>query len=214
MRVPAAGGEPIRLTSSGTGDQLDGFPHVLPGSKSVLFTTYEGRDSIGANAAANYGMSRRGDLVYVPGGLTVGSNVQRTLVWVDRDGKESPIPAPPRAYATPRLSPNGRRVVLDVRDQANDIWIWDLQRPLLSSLNRDPAQDMSPIPQSGWLPDFRESDQGRRDVLGRPAVTDPSHTLLRRLHDSWSRSAGLRRSCGRAAFSDDQGTGRGALSST
>ena len=33
----------------------------------------------------------------------------RTLVWVDRTGKEEPIAAPPRAYEHPRLSPDGKR---------------------------------------------------------------------------------------------------------
>src|SRR5262249_8018806 len=43
------------------------------------------------------------------------------------------------------------RVALDVRDQTNDIWIWDLKRQTLTPLNRDSAQDMSPL----WTPDGR-----------------------------------------------------------
>ena len=30
--------------------------------------------------------------------------------------------------APPRISPDGTRVALDVRDQENDIWIWGLNR--------------------------------------------------------------------------------------
>ena len=41
----------------------------------------------------------------------------RTLVWVDRQGRETPIPAPPRAYVHPRLSPDGTRVALYIADQ-------------------------------------------------------------------------------------------------
>jgi hypothetical protein len=45
-------------------------------------------------------------------------------MWVDRKGHEDPISAaPPRAYLYPRLSPDGTRVALDIRDQENDIWI-------------------------------------------------------------------------------------------
>ena len=34
----------------------------------------------------------------------------------------------PRAYAMARLSPDGTRVALDIRDEGNDIWIWSLDR--------------------------------------------------------------------------------------
>ena len=53
---------------------------------------------------------------------------QHALVWVDREGREEPIGAPPRNYPIPRLSPDGTRIALDVRDQEQDIWIWDLGR--------------------------------------------------------------------------------------
>jgi len=45
---------------------------------------------------------------------------------VNRDGREEPIPAPPRAYSLPRLSPDGTKVALEVRDQDTDIWVLDL----------------------------------------------------------------------------------------
>ena len=109
---------------------------------------------MGTTGAANYSASRRGDLVYVPGGVGTGSvGVQRrTLVWVDRKGGETAIDAPPRAYAVPRLSPDGTRIAVDVRDQANDIWIWTINQHALSLLNRDNAQDMSP----NWTPDSKK----------------------------------------------------------
>jgi Tol biopolymer transport system component len=82
-------------------------------------------------------------------------------VWVDRDGREMPIPAPPRSYAVARISPDGTRIVLDVRDQTNDMWIWDNARQTLTSLNRDPGQDLSPV----WAPDGKRiiwtSNRGR-----------------------------------------------------
>src|SRR5205814_10692736 len=63
-----------------------------------------------------------GTLAYVPGSGTAG--VQRTLVWVDRQGRETPISAPPRAYTYPRLSPDGTRVAMWANDQESDIWVW------------------------------------------------------------------------------------------
>jgi serine/threonine-protein kinase len=72
-------------------------------------------------------------------------------MWVNRQGREEPIKAPPRSYAIPRLSPDGSRVALDVRDQSSDIWIWDLVRHTLTPLTLDTDLDMSPV----WTPDSR-----------------------------------------------------------
>jgi Tol biopolymer transport system component len=90
-------------------------------------------------------VSRRGDLVYVPGGGAFTPPVARTLTWVNRQGQETAIAAPPRTYAVARLSPDATRVALDVRDQTMDISIWDLSRQTLSPLNRHAAQDLSPL---------------------------------------------------------------------
>ena len=105
---------------------------------------------VGASPTLNYSVSRRGDLIYVPGTAPV-TPIERTLTWVNRKGQETAIAAEPRAYAMARISPDGARVALDVRDQMMDIWIWDLNRQTLSSLNRHPSQDLSPI----WTPDSK-----------------------------------------------------------
>jgi eukaryotic-like serine/threonine-protein kinase len=73
-------------------------------------------------------------------------------VWVDRKGQETPIAAPPRQYTAPRLSPDGTRVALTIRDQEQDIWIWDLARGTpLTRLTFDPGIDQDPV----WTPDGR-----------------------------------------------------------
>ena len=99
----------------------------------------------------NYTLSTQGDLAFVAGDVSPGAQPARALIWVDRKGQETAIAAPPRRYAIPRISPDGTRVAIDVRDQTNDIWIWDFNRQTLSALSRDPAVDMSPI----WTPDGR-----------------------------------------------------------
>jgi Tol biopolymer transport system component len=40
----------------------------------------------------------------------------------------------PRGYQYPRLSPDGRRVALDLRDRLNDVWYWDLDRSTLTKV--------------------------------------------------------------------------------
>ena len=98
----------------------------------------------GAALGGNLAIANDGTLVYVdlPGGVTTNA---RTLVWVDRMGKEEAIDAPPRAYLQPRLSPDGKRVAVWSSDQTNDIWIWDLERKILTPLTRDPGEDQHPL---------------------------------------------------------------------
>jgi serine/threonine-protein kinase len=83
-----------------------------------------------------------GTLVYVPGGL---ASARRSLVWVDRMGREAPISAQPRAYVYAQLSPDETRVALDIRDEEQDVWIWDLARETLQRLSFDPGQNRGPV---------------------------------------------------------------------
>ena len=99
-------------------------------------------------ASANYGVSEDGTLVYVAGALAVA---ERTLVWVDRAGRETPLGVPARTYVNARISPDGTKLALDVRDQELDIWIWDIVRQALTRLTFDSAQDEFPV----WSPDSR-----------------------------------------------------------
>jgi serine/threonine protein kinase len=89
-----------------------------------------------------------GTLTYATGG---GPSLS-TLVWVDRQGRETALEAPPRRYNYPRLSPDGTRVLLDVAGPPNrDIWIWDLRRRALDRFTVDPASN----PIAVWSPDGR-----------------------------------------------------------
>jgi len=88
-------------------------------------------------------------VVSAPSPLSSGTSPQRQLVWVDRQGREEPLSAPLRAYAIPRISPDGTRVAVDARDEEYDIWVWDLARGTLRRLTSDPGLDVSPV----WTPD-------------------------------------------------------------
>ncbi len=106
--------------------------------------------TMGTTGAAEFVVARSGTLVYVPGGAD-GQTGSRSLVWVNRQGHEAPIAAPPRAYVTARLSPDGTRVALEIRDQEQDIWTWDLARQTLTRVTFDPGADEAPV----WTPDSR-----------------------------------------------------------
>jgi serine/threonine-protein kinase len=111
--------------------------------------------------AANFGVAANGTLTYLSRSELGDA---RTLVWVDRDGREEPLKVPPRAYASARLSPDGTRIALDVRDEQNDIWIWDLPRQTMTRLTFDPGADNLPT----WTPDGRRiAFQSSRDGVPR-----------------------------------------------
>jgi serine/threonine-protein kinase len=80
---------------------------------------------------APYTFSADGLLAYMPGelGVVVGtSTAPRTLVWVDREGREEPLPLPVRQYQGPELSPDGQRVAVTVFDgQSSDLWVYDVR---------------------------------------------------------------------------------------
>jgi serine/threonine-protein kinase len=89
-----------------------------------------------------------GTLAYVSGSVVATS---RTLVWVDREGRETPIPAPPREYVYPRLSPDGTQVAVSAGDLEGDLWVWDLGRTTLTRATSEPRLDTLPV----WTPDSR-----------------------------------------------------------
>ena len=117
---------------------------------------------IKTSGASNFDVSRNGHLVHTTGGT--GSNTQRTLVWTDRAGRETPIDAPKRNYFYARIAPGGGRLSLDIRDEELDIWIWDLKRETLSRLTDTPGSDSYGL----WMPDgrvvFSSTASGRQEV--------------------------------------------------
>jgi Tol biopolymer transport system component len=62
----------------------------------------------------------------------------RTLAWVDRTGTETPVPIAPRAFGSPRVSPDGRRLAFAIADGSRrDIWTYDIVTEGLARLTRE-----------------------------------------------------------------------------
>jgi len=98
---------------------------------------------------AQFAASSNGTLVYAPAvNVTMP---QRTLVWVDRHGREEAIPAQPRFYSHPRLSPDGSRLAVELVDESRNahVWVWDFARATWTRVTSDPAPDREPA----WTPD-------------------------------------------------------------
>jgi serine/threonine-protein kinase len=153
---------------------LDGTLLAVPFDVSRLAVTGTAvplEDVAQQNVTAHFAISNHGALVYVPRGAGAGGGgrAQRMIMWVDRQGHEDPIKAaPPHPYLYPRLSPEGTRVALEVRDQeGSDIWIWDLARENLTRLTLTPTFELYGV----WTPDgkaliFASSEVGAAGAPG------------------------------------------------
>jgi Tol biopolymer transport system component len=78
-------------------------------------------DDVGERVRMRSWASAAGMLVYWP-----NLRVARRLVWVDRTGKQEPLPLPPAMYQAPRLSPDGQSIAYAVGHDFSDVWKYDL----------------------------------------------------------------------------------------
>jgi Tol biopolymer transport system component len=95
---------------------------------------------------AQYSFSATGSLVYVSGGVQAAES---RLVWVSRNGTEQPLAAPAHAYLHPRLSPDGRRIVVGINEREAQLWLYDLSRETLTRFTFEGNLNQSPE----WAPD-------------------------------------------------------------
>ena len=94
---------------------------------------------------ANYDVSASGDLVYIPG---VEDKGERTLVWMDRDGRAEPFKLPPKPYLHPRISPDMRQLAIEVEGPNHNFYVYDFAREVLSQMTTDGVSHW-PV----WSPD-------------------------------------------------------------
>lgn len=102
------------------------------------------------SASAQYSVSDSGSLVYISGTI---SGAQASLVWVNRAGKEQSLGAPIGSYDQPRLSPDGRRIALDVTDNtgSQQVALYDIARATLSRFTFEGTFNQY----AAWTPDGR-----------------------------------------------------------
>lgn len=125
-------------------------------------------DVYSAAGMPQFAVSPSGTLAYVAGaGRTpvVGSR----LVWVGRDGSETPLAAPTHDYNQPRLSPDGRRIAVDIVGAQTQVWLYDISGESLTRFtytggNRHPV----------WTPDgtriaFQSDREGPQQVFWKRA---------------------------------------------
>ncbi len=107
-------------------------------------------EGLGVNnvGGASFSLSTNGVLAF-----RAGETLGRRLMWVDRNGKETPALDDARDYADTWLSPDEKRFVFDLSEGGGkgDLWIRDLARGITSRFTFEPEREFAPI----WSPDGR-----------------------------------------------------------
>jgi len=130
-----------------------------------------------AAGAPQFEVSDTGTLVYLSG--TPGAANRRTLVWVDRKGKEEPIAASPSDYRNPRISPDGKKLAVAFNTGGkSDIWIWDIVRENMTRLTFNGTGDF-PL----WTPD------GKRIAFSSVAISSVATSVVGGLLDAYWKAA-------------------------
>ncbi len=96
--------------------------------------------------ASHYTISKAGHLAYLPGGEVEHPFVP---IWVDLKGETTDTGLPGGEIMSPRLSPDGNRLLFTRQDATRSFWIADLNRGVLDRFTRDEGDEFWGI----WSPD-------------------------------------------------------------
>ena len=120
-------------------DRLEVRGTPVPVLDDVAFDTVAG--------GGQYDVSRTGTLVYR---RHIGDRSASTVQWVTPTGESVPLLARAGVYETPRLSPDGRRIAITVKDGVNyDIWVYEPARDAMTRLTPGGVRVGNPV----WTPD-------------------------------------------------------------
>ncbi len=113
---------------------------------------------------------------------------RRSLVWVDRKGRELGTLGEIGGYTDVRISPDGEKVAVARRDPAHgqnqDVWVMDAARGTGARITSEPTEEFDPA----WFPDGERlvyvSDRvGFYDLYERPASGGDEKVLARTKQD-------------------------------
>jgi Tol biopolymer transport system component len=126
-------------------------------------------------ANASFSVSQTGVVAYERAQLPI------RIVWFDRKGGELGELGQPAVVDGLRISPDGRRVAVDVADLrtgTSDLWVFELSSGVSTRLHADAIDEILPV----WSPDgtkllFRSDEKGPPDIheitVGQPGSERP-----------------------------------------
>jgi dipeptidyl aminopeptidase/acylaminoacyl peptidase len=124
---------------------------------------------------ANFALSDSGSLVFVRGFVKPRDN---GIGWVDLEGNFERLPFPLAFYQSPRLSPDGKQLVIARMENLPNLWIYGLERGTSRRLTDEEGSEYWAI----WTPD------GKDIVFNSTRMKRPVANLLWKPADG-SRSA-------------------------
>ena len=98
--------------------------------------------------AASFSVSQTGSLAYIAG--TAAGNLERRLVWYDRNGQTEVLDLPPDSYSWPALSTDGSKLAIVTSTDTNDV-IWTYALGSETSRRRFTFEGSNTLPI--WSPD-------------------------------------------------------------
>jgi serine/threonine protein kinase/Tol biopolymer transport system component len=127
-------------------------------------------NAVATTGAAQFSLSDNGTLLYAPG--SISPPVLTSLVWVDRNGRITPLAAKPMSRISARISSDGKRVAFAEYYVDKHIWVLDLGRGTQERQTSD-GQNVGPI----WTPDGS-------GIAFRSDWSGPGRLFLKRLDSS------------------------------
>jgi eukaryotic-like serine/threonine-protein kinase len=113
--------------------------------------------------------------------LTGGGESAVRLQWLDRDGTARGTLGDPADYVGPRLSPDGSRMAVVIRDASygQDLWVFDVARGVGTRFTFDPATEASPAFSADAKTLYYSSNKrGRHDLYSRALDGSSDEVLL------------------------------------
>jgi serine/threonine protein kinase len=143
----------------------------------------------GGGGKGAFSVSEQGILAYQTADASSGSQ----LTWFDRSGKQTGVLGDLANYASLQLSPDGKRVAVQISGRHPDIWLYDIARGIRMRFTVDPSAATEAV----WSPDgnrlvFNSSRKDRLDLYQKAADGTGSDELLvesdvDKYPTSWSR---------------------------
>jgi len=94
---------------------------------------------------SHYAVSDEGTLAYLPGAV---QQTGASPTWVKLDGTVEPLPLPADSYLSPRVSPDGRRLLLSRQTKTRSLWLAEPARGVMSPITGDDGDEYWAI----WTP--------------------------------------------------------------
>jgi serine/threonine-protein kinase len=143
--IYALGGTLFAIPFDASTLQVKGGP--VPVIEGVLRV----RNPAGSGGAANVAFAANGALFYMPGPVSAAS-APTVLAFVDRSGRQQPLALPALPYIHPRISPDGKTLVVGSDDgKEATVWVYDLSGGSTPRRLTFEGRNRYPI----WTPDSR-----------------------------------------------------------